>query len=59
MAHGLFAALDAALAGAVGDMCIVCTELVVLALAAAMSLHTPRHAAAGARGPDKQGHGAA
>ena len=59
MAHSLFAALDAALAGAVGDVFIISAGLVVLSLIAAMFLRTPRHAAVGADGLDREGHGAA
>ena len=59
MAHSLIAALDAALAGAVGDVFIISTGLVVLSLIAAMFLRTPRHAAVGTHEPDKQGHRAA
>ena len=59
MAHSLFAALDAALAGAVGDVFIISAGLVVLSLIVAMFLWMPRDAGVGAHGPDKQGHPAA
>ena len=55
MAHRLIAALDAALAGAVGDVFIISAGLVALSLIAAMFLPTPRHAAVGADSLDKKG----
>ena len=57
--HTLLGSLNAALAGAVGDVFILSTGLVVLSLIAAMFLRAPRHAAVGAHGPDEGGHRAA
>ena len=56
MAHSLFAALDAALAGAVGDVFLISAGLVVLSLMVAMFLRTPRHAAVEADRTDEMGH---
>ena len=56
MAHTLLDALDGALAGAVADVFMISTGLIVLSLIAAMFLRVPRHAAAGAHGPDDEGH---
>ena len=56
MGHTLLGSLNAALAGAVGDVFVISTGLVVLSLIAAMFLRTPRHAAVGAHGPDEEGH---
>ena len=56
MAHSLFAALDAALAGAVGDVFLISAGLVALSLMVAMFLRTPRHAAVEADRTDEMGH---
>ena len=56
MAHTLLGSLNAALAGAVGDVFVISTGLIVLSLIVAMFLRTPRHAAVGAHGPDEEGH---
>ena len=59
MGHTLLGFLNAALAGAVSDVFIISTGLIVLSLIAAMFLRTPRHAAVGTHGPDEEGHRAA
>ena len=59
MGHTLLGSLHAALAGAVGDVFIISTGLIVLSLIAAMFLRTPRHASVGTHGPDEEGHRAA
>ena len=59
MGHTLLGFLNAALAGAVSDVFIISTGLIVLSLIAAMFLRTPRHAAVGVHGPDEEGHRAA
>ena len=59
MDHTLLEALDGALAGAVSDVFMISAGLIVLALIAAMFLRVPRHADAGAHGPDEDSHHAA
>ncbi|MDE0206931.1 MAG: MDR family MFS transporter [Candidatus Tectomicrobia bacterium] len=59
MANSLFAALDDALAGAVGDVFIISAGLVALSIIAAMFLRAPCHTAVQAHGPDDEGHHAA
>ena len=59
MGHTLLGSLNAALAGAVGDVFVLSTGLVVLSLIVAMFLRAPRHAAVGVHGPDEEGHRAA
>ena len=59
MGDTLLDSLNGALAGAVGDVFMLSTGLVVLSLIAALFLRTPRHAAVGTHGPDDQSHRAA
>ena len=52
MARSLLATLDAALAGAVGDVFVISAALVALSLIAALFLRVPRHTAVGEPRPD-------
>ena len=52
MARSLLTALDAALAGAVGDVFIISAALVALSLIASLFLRVPRHATVGEPRPD-------
>ena len=59
MGEALLGSLNAALAGAVGDVFILSTGLVVLSRIVAIFLRGPCHAAVQAHGPDEEGHHAA
>ena len=56
--HGLFDALNAAFTGAVGDVFTISAGLAVISIIGAVFLRAPRHAEAGAPGPNEGGHGA-